>query len=89
MKATLQVNSDIAALFYEKARVLESKEGRYKFKALSYMRAARAVEGLDRGVDEIYAHGWLVGLQKIKGVGNRIAHDIENELKKRKLITKK
>ncbi len=89
MKATLQVNSDIAALFYEKARVLELKGGRYAYRALSYIRAARAIEGLDRGLDEIYQHGWLVGLQKIKGVGNRIAHDIENELTRRKLSTKK
>lgn len=89
MKATLQVNSDIAALFYEKAHVLELKGDRHKFRALSYMRAARAIEGLDRGLDEIYQHGWLVGLQKIKGVGNRIAHDIENELTRRKLSTKK
>lgn len=89
MKTTLQVNSDIAALFYEKAHALESKGERHKYRALSYMRAARAIEGLDRGLDEIYQHGWLVGLQKIKGIGNRIAHDIEKELKKRKLITKK
>jgi len=89
MRSTTSINNDIAALFYEKARVLESKGERYKYRALSYMRAARATEGLDRGLDEIYEHGWLVGLQKIKGVGNRIARDIENELKKRKLITKK
>jgi len=89
MKSTLPINSDIAALFYEKARVFESKGERQKYRALSYVRAARAIEGLDRGLDEIYQHGWLVGLQKIKGIGNRIAHDIENELIKRKLITKK
>jgi len=89
MKSTTSINNEIAELFYEKARVLESKGERHKYQALSYLRAARAIDGLDRGLDEIYEHGWLVSLQKIKGIGNRIAHDIENELKKRKLITKK
>lgn len=79
----MSVNTDIAAVFYQKASILQGKGERHKFRALAYIRAAKAIEGLDRGLDEMYAHGWLVGLQRIPGIGNRLAHDIETELKKR------
>ena len=83
------INQEIAALFQAKADILLAKGDKYKFRALAYSRAARAIEKLERGLDEIYAHGWLVGLEKIEGVGNRLAHEIETELKKRGLAKKK
>jgi DNA polymerase/3'-5' exonuclease PolX len=76
------VNARIAALFYEKAALLQGKGDRYRFRALAYIRAAQVIERLDRGLDEIYQHGWLVGLEKIEGIGNRLAHEIETILKK-------
>jgi DNA polymerase/3'-5' exonuclease PolX len=76
------VNQQIAALFYKKAALLQAKGKKHKFRALAYVRAARAIEQLDRGLDEIYQHGWLVGLEKIEGIGNRLAHEIETMLKK-------
>ncbi len=79
---TSETNQRIANVFLAKAGVLEQKGERYKFRAVAYRRAASALRKLDRGVDEIYAHSWLAGLQKIEGIGNRLAHDIENELKK-------
>ena len=79
----MSLNAEIAEIFYQKAQILQGKGDRYKFRALAYIRAAKAIEGLDRGLDEMYAQGWLVGLQRIPGIGNRLAHDIETELKKR------
>jgi len=84
----LAINRQIARQFYATAEQCEVRGDRYKFRALAYRQAAVALEKLDRGVDEIYRHGWLVGLQKIEGIGNRLAHTIEAELKKRG-ITKK
>lgn len=82
------VNRQIAKQFYTKADQFEARGDRYKFRALAYRKAAVVLEKLDRGVDEIYRHGWLVGLQKIEGIGNRLAHAIEAELKRRG-VTKK
>ncbi len=83
------INQEIAALFQAKGDILFVKGDKYKFRALAYSRAAKVIEKLDRSLDEIYAHGWLVGLEKIEGIGNRLAHEIETELKKRGLAKKK
>jgi DNA polymerase/3'-5' exonuclease PolX len=88
MPATSELNKQIASLFFSKANNLTAKGERYKFRAIAYVRAAQAIENLDRGLDEIYQHGWLVGLEKINGIGNRLAHEIETELKKREIIKK-
>jgi len=82
MPKDLEINRKIVNLFYQKSSVLKNKGDRHKYRALSYYRAARAIERLDKGLDEIYRRGWLAGLQKINGIGNRLAHEIENELKK-------
>jgi len=89
MPSNFDINQHIAKKFFARAELLESKGEKYKFRAISYIKAARVIELLDKGLDEIYKHGWLTGLQKIKGVGNRLAHEIENELKKLKLNIKK
>ncbi|MFA6098664.1 MAG: hypothetical protein WCV50_02725 [Patescibacteria group bacterium] len=77
-----EINKQIADIFSSKAASLISKGERYRFRALAYSRAARAIESLNEGLDDIYARSWLVGLQRINGIGNRLAHEIENELKK-------
>lgn len=84
-----EINRQIAALFFAKSARLKDKGEKYKFRSLSYYRAAEAIGRLDQGLDEIYRHGWLNGLNKINGVGNRLAHEIEAELKKRGLTDKK
>lgn len=89
MPVIIEVNNQIASHFFSKANNLTAKGEKYKFRALAYIRAAQAIEKLDRGLDEIYQHGWLVGLEKINGIGNRLAHEIETELKTRGLIKKK
>ena len=78
----INVNKRIAGIFFTKSHLLQEKGDKYKYRALSYIKAARAIKKLDKGVDEIYKRGWLTGLQKISGVGNKLAHEIENELKK-------
>jgi DNA polymerase/3'-5' exonuclease PolX len=88
MTPGFEINRRIAGIFYKKSRFLQEKGDRYKYRALSYIKAARAIERLDKGVNEIYKKSWLAGLQKIDGIGNRLAHEIENELK-REEFTKK
>jgi len=78
----LRINQEIAALFRAKADKLELT-GKNKFRVISLRKAASALEKLDRGVDEIYKKAWLVGLEKIEGIGNRLAHAIEAELIRR------
>lgn len=78
----LKINQEIAAVFRAKADKLELS-GKNKFRVISLRKAAHALEGLDRGVDEIYKHTWLTGLEKIEGIGNRLAHAIEAELLKK------
>jgi len=77
---SLKINKEIAADFYLKAREFEY-DLKNRYKVWAYRKAAWALDELDRGVDEIYKKSWLTGLQKIEGVGNRLAHAIENELK--------
>jgi DNA polymerase/3'-5' exonuclease PolX len=83
MQRDIPINRDIAALFRQKAEALQTKGTQYQFRAVAYVRAAQSIERLAEGLDEIYRRSWLVGLQKIEGIGNRLAHDIENELRRR------
>lgn len=78
----LRINQEIAALFRAKADKLELT-GKNKFRVISLRKAAKALDELNRGVDEIYKKSWLTGLEKIEGIGNRLAHAIEAELLKR------
>lgn len=83
MAAIPTVNKQIAKKFYTTAALLKAKGEKYLFRSLAYFKAAETLEQLEKGVDEIYKKSWLVGLQKISGIGNRLAHDIERELLKR------
>jgi DNA polymerase/3'-5' exonuclease PolX len=82
LENSIKINKEIAAVFRLKADKLDIS-GKNKFRVISLRKAASALEGLDRGVDEIYKHTWLTGLKKIEGIGNRLAHAIEAELIKR------
>lgn len=88
MTPDLEINRRIAENFYMRSRFLQEKGEKYKYRALSYIKAAKAIEQLDQGIDEIYEKSWLAGLQKINGIGNRLAHEIEHELTKVGLIKK-
>lgn len=79
----LQFNVMIADKFEQKAQELFADEKK-KFRGFAYHKAAKAVRTLNESLLDIYSHGWLVGLQKIDGIGNRIAHEIETEIKQYK-----
>ncbi|PIY97121.1 MAG: radical SAM protein [Candidatus Kerfeldbacteria bacterium CG_4_10_14_0_8_um_filter_42_10] len=79
--AKLLLNKEVAAKFYQRARdIQESGENRYK--EWAYRKAAWAIDDLNESLADIYKKGWLVGLQKIEGIGNRLAHEIEKEIRK-------
>ena len=83
MSAIPQINQQISELFKHKADLLTARGEKYKFRALAYNKAATAINQLERGLDDIYKNGWLVGLRKVKGIGHRLAHEIEKELIKK------
>ncbi|MFA6271896.1 MAG: helix-hairpin-helix domain-containing protein [Patescibacteria group bacterium] len=80
---SLQFNQVIADKFERKAQIFFADDKK-KFRGLAYHKAAKTIRMLDRSLIDIYASGWLVGIQKIDGIGNRIAHEIETEIKKNK-----
>ncbi|MFA5070592.1 MAG: helix-hairpin-helix domain-containing protein [Patescibacteria group bacterium] len=82
MEHNPKINYEIAAVFRAKADKQEIS-GKNKFRVISLRKAAKALENLNQGADEIYKHTWLTGLEKIDGIGNRLAHAIEAELIKR------
>jgi DNA polymerase (family 10) len=51
------------------------------FKPQAYLKAARAIEELDKDVNSIYLSGGLEALEKIPGVGVSIAEKIEELIK--------
>ena len=76
-------NKKIAKILYEIEEYLNIKGVEFKPKA--YQKAARALEGLDKEVSEIYEKEGIKGLEKIEGIGKSIAQKIEEYLKKGKI----
>ena len=76
-------NREIAAIFAELADYLEM-EG-VPFKPYAYQKAALTLDALKDDVKEIYAQGGLKGLKDIPGVGDSIAHKIEEYLQTGKI----
>ncbi len=76
-------NSEIAAILYDIADILEMQN--IQFKPNAYRKAARGVETAAEQVSEIYARSGIKGLRQIPGVGESIAEKIEELLKKGKL----
>ncbi|MFC1662867.1 hypothetical protein ACFL04_01710 [Patescibacteria group bacterium] len=77
----IDINKKIAEIFRAKADLLE-RQGKVVYRIIALRRAAEALESHPEGVDVIYQRSWLRGLEKIPGVGNRLAHAIEKELLK-------
>jgi DNA polymerase (family X) len=71
-------NKEIATIFNEIAEYLEM-EG-VQFKPYAYQKAALTLETLKNDVEDIYKAGGLKGLKAIPGVGESIAHKIEEYL---------
>lgn len=77
-------NEEVSRILFEIAEVLEMK-GENRFKIAAYRAAARAIEGLPIGLDEVYKKGGLKALKGIPGVGEHIALKIEELIKTGKL----
>ncbi len=67
-------NLEIAKIFYEMADILEMQDVQWKPRA--YRKAARALESLSEDVEDIYKKKGLKGLEKIPGIGERLAKKI-------------
>src|SRR3974390_87881 len=76
-------NKEIANIFTEIAEYLEM-EG-VAFKPYAYQKAALTLETLKDDVEDLYGKGGLKALKGIPGVGESIAHKIEEYLKTGKI----
>lgn len=76
-----QLNKKIAGQFYLKAKAYQERGPKYKFREWAYRKAAWAIDDLKESLANIYKHTWLVGIERIPGIGNRLAHEIEKEIK--------
>jgi DNA polymerase (family 10) len=76
-------NKEIARIFAEISEYLEM-EG-VQFKPYAYQKAALTLETLKDDVEDLYAKGGLKALKGIPGVGESIAHKIEEYLKTGKM----
>jgi DNA polymerase (family 10) len=76
-------NPEVAKILYEIALLLEMDN--VQFKPRAYEKAARAVEALEEGIEEIHARSGMAGLMEIPGVGKSIAEKIEELIKTGKL----
>jgi DNA polymerase (family 10) len=76
-------NKEIARIFTEIAEYLEM-EG-VPFKPYAYQKAALTLETLKDDVEDLYGQGGLKALKSIPGVGESIAHKIEEYLKTGKI----
>ncbi|MDD5096445.1 MAG: DNA polymerase/3'-5' exonuclease PolX [Candidatus ainarchaeum sp.] len=76
-------NLEIARILYEIADMLELQG--VEFKPRAYRRAARSVEELSEGIEEMYKKGGLKALREIPGVGEHISTKIEELIKTGKL----
>lgn len=75
----LQLNKKIAGKFYLKAKEYQERGSKYKYREWAYRKAAWAIDDLKESLADIYKHTWLVGIERIPGIGNRLAHEIERE----------
>lgn len=75
-----RTNAAIAGLL-EQVAALMAEQGANPFRVGAYRRAARSLRTLDREVSDVAAQEGNAGLQKIPGVGRRIAAAIEEILR--------
>jgi DNA polymerase/3'-5' exonuclease PolX len=75
-----ELNQQIAANLVAQADTM-LKSGKDKFKVLAYQKAARAINQEPRNLWGVYRAGGLKALQKIKGIGPRLAWVIVSQIK--------
>ncbi|MDD2730729.1 MAG: helix-hairpin-helix domain-containing protein, partial [Candidatus Portnoybacteria bacterium] len=73
------VNQQLAKIFYEIAEYMAMDE--VPFKPQAYERAARAIEGMEEDLEEVYGQGGKKALVEIDGVGQNLAEKIEEFIK--------
>jgi DNA polymerase (family 10) len=78
-------NSEIAAILYRIAEILEMKD--VKWEPIAYNKAARNIESLSEDLSELYRKGGTKALEEIPGVGKGISKKIEEYLKTGKMST--
>lgn len=76
-------NQKIAKIFKETAELLEIKG--VAFKPAAYLKAALAIEKLEKDIAKIYKEGGINDIKKISGVGQSIAQKIEEFIKRKRI----
>jgi len=77
------MNRELADILIEIANLLSRAD--IDWKPQAYRKAAKSIINLDKNVKDIYKDGGLKALEKIDGVGARIAKKIEEYIKTGKL----
>ncbi len=72
-------NRELAKIFRDISKYLRMED--VSFKPRAYQRAALALEGMKKDVENIYKEGGLRALKDISGVGESIAEKIEEYIK--------
>jgi len=72
-------NSEIAALFYEMADILDVLG--VEWEPAAYRKAARSIESLPEPVEDLYERGGVKALMELAGVGKSIAANMEEYLR--------
>ena len=78
------MNEKIIKILFEIRTLLDIK-GDSAFRIRAYDKAIEAIKGLDQDLEEIYKKDKMVGLKKIKGIGESTAKKIEEYIKKGKV----
>ncbi|MEM4259312.1 MAG: nucleotidyltransferase domain-containing protein [Candidatus Pacearchaeota archaeon] len=76
-------NSEIAAIFYEMADILEMQN--IAWKPIAYRSAARTIESLKEPIENIYKKGSLKALESLPNIGEALAKKIEEYIKTGKI----
>lgn len=76
-------NSEISAIFYDMADILEMQQ--IAWKPIAYRSAARTIESLKQDVKEIYRKGGVKAVENIPNVGESMAKKIEEYLRTGKI----
>ncbi len=80
-KESLVFNQLLAEKFYLRARELNIRGANY-YQILSYQKTAWVLDLLTRNIKSVYNKEGISGITKIKGVGPKMAREIEKLIKK-------